>query len=117
MLDIKIFAKTIERLGDYYPKFELTDKEMETWYGYFKASDYDDFMDMVKEFINNSAYQPQSPTHLKQGGYNAKYIIPEPAWMKEQQRQFKKSLENDRKQLEEPVDPNKLNSLLNSFKN
>ncbi len=79
MLDYKIFAKTIQVLGNYYPKFELTKEQMTTWYKYFQEYDYDQFMYVVQKFIQESSFAPQSPAHLRNG--NNKHVAIPPKWM------------------------------------
>jgi hypothetical protein len=64
MLNEKVFAKSIEKLGEYYPKFELTDKQMEAWYGFFKKYTYNEFMQMLNLYIESNEFPPQSPRSL-----------------------------------------------------
>jgi len=111
MLDPKVFAKTIQKLGEYYPKFELTKEQMETWYKFYQDYDYDQFMYVVQNFINTSSYQPQSPAHLKNSVY--KHVEIPPKWLIKQIM-----IDRNQKQLEhkEEVSMEETQKLLNSFK-
>lgn len=106
MLDIKVFAKSIERLGEYYPKFELTKEQMEAWYKFFKEYDYDQFMYIIQNYINECSYAPQSPAHLRNGNY--KHIGLPPKWMIQQIMNEKKQLP----QLETDVNVEELKKMI-----
>ena len=108
MLDIKVFAKSIQRLGEYYPKFELTKEQISTWYKYFQNYDYDQFMYIVQNYINTVSYPPQSPAHLRNG--NAKHVEIPPKWLIKQKMNVKQI------GCDENVDEKELKKLLESFK-
>lgn len=64
LLKPETFAKSIQKLGEYYPKFELSENQMKTWYGYFQKYSYNEFMQMVKLYIEKNEFAPQSPRSL-----------------------------------------------------
>jgi len=118
MLDPKVFAKTIQKLREYYPKFELIEEkekdgihQITTWYKFFQDYDYDQFMYVVQNFINTSSYQPQSPAHLKNSVY--KHVEIPPKWLIKQIM-----IDRNQKQLEhnEEVSIEETQKLLDEFK-
>jgi hypothetical protein len=87
MLDIKVFAKSIQQLGNYYPKFELTKEQMETWYKFFAKYTDNEFFQMIKLFIENNEFPPQSPRSLLKyyeealkENFIKKYMTADEAW-------------------------------------
>lgn len=87
MLDIKVFAKSIQQLGNYYPKFELTKEQMETWYKFFAKYTDNEFFQMIKLFIENNEFPPQSPRSLikyyeqaLRQNFEAKFMSADEAW-------------------------------------
>jgi len=87
MLDNKIFAKSIERLGLYYPKFELTKEQIEAWYMFFEKYTDNEFFKMIALFIENNEFPPQSPRSLLKyyeqaltQNFTAKFMTADEAW-------------------------------------
>lgn len=112
MLDKKVFAKTIKRLSDYYPRFELNQEQMGAWYALVSHLDYKEFTTNVQAFIKTNSLPPQSATHLMSGTIKTGWIPSEPAWLDEHIR-YRRNKDEQELLVNEKLDTKKL---LDSFK-
>ena len=64
MLDSKIFIAGINKIGNLFINFKLTEEQAKAWYEMFKNYTEEQYKKMIRMFLENSDFPPQSPRSI-----------------------------------------------------